>query len=194
MVLSLLSCVVKQFENQKDNMNKSIVVFFSHAGDNYSVGNIKEGNTKIVADIIKESTGADHLEIVSVKDYNLGYNDLCTLAKTEQQKGELPGYTLLLNGKPVASPFDFAVYDTIYIGGPVWWGTYPQVMFTFFKDHSLSGKTILPFTTHEGSALGSCVSDLKKTCPQATFGKALSIYGHEVRSDAGKKKVMDWVM
>ena len=36
--------------SNKNNMSKSIVIFFSHAGDNYSVGNIEVGNTKIVAD------------------------------------------------------------------------------------------------------------------------------------------------
>ena len=46
-------------------MGKKIVIFFSHAGDNYSVGNIQEGNTKVVADYISELTGADQYEIMS---------------------------------------------------------------------------------------------------------------------------------
>ena len=45
--------------------HKAIVVFFSHAGENYSVGNIKVGNTKIVADYISELIGADQAEIVT---------------------------------------------------------------------------------------------------------------------------------
>ena len=45
---------------------KALVVFFSHAGDNYSVGNIEVGNTKIVADYISELTGADQFEIVTL--------------------------------------------------------------------------------------------------------------------------------
>ena len=44
-------------------MSKSIVIFFSHAGENYSVGNIKVGNTKIVADYISEITGAGQFEM-----------------------------------------------------------------------------------------------------------------------------------
>ena len=36
-----------------------LVVFFSHAGDNYAVGNIKVGNTKIVADYISTFTVID---------------------------------------------------------------------------------------------------------------------------------------
>ena len=47
--------------------SKAIVVFFSHAGDNYAVGNIKVGNTKIVADYITELTGAEQFEIVTHK-------------------------------------------------------------------------------------------------------------------------------
>lgn len=48
-----------------NNMSKSIVIFFSHAGDNYSVGNIEVGNTKIVADYISEIAGAEQFEIVT---------------------------------------------------------------------------------------------------------------------------------
>ena len=45
--------------------SKAIVVFFSHAGDNYAVGNIEVGNTKIVADYITELTGAEQFEFVT---------------------------------------------------------------------------------------------------------------------------------
>lgn len=82
-------------------------------------------------------------------------------------------------------------YDTIFIGGPVWWGTYPQVMFTFFERYDLNGKTLIPFTTHEGSGLASCVEDVKKAYPNATVRKPFSIYGHEVRS--GRAKVEKWL-
>ena len=71
---------------------KALVVFFSHAGDNYSVGNIKVGNTKIVADYISEFTGADQFEIVTHKYDGMAYKPLCDLAKEEQQNGELPPF------------------------------------------------------------------------------------------------------
>lgn len=194
-MLSLCACGTKQSDNNNETMNngKSIVVFFSHAGENYSVGNIKEGNTKLVADIICEQTGADRLEIICLKDYNMAYRALCDLAKEEQQNDELPDFTLMMNGEPVEGTVNFDDYTIVYIGGPVWWGTYPQVMFSFFKQYDLNDKTILPFTTHEGSGLGSCVSDLKKIYPKATFGKAFSLYGHEVRTEAGREKVENWI-
>jgi len=166
-----------------DNMNaKALVIFFSHAGENYSVGNIEVGNTKIVADYISEITGASQFEIVAEKDYDMPYMELIKVAQDEAKAGELPAYK---------GDVDVAPYDVIFIGGPIWWGTYPQVMFTFFKDHDLSGKTVIPFTTHEGSGLASIVKDVKKAWPKASVKDGFSIYGHEVRS--GRAKVENWL-
>ena len=172
----------KQAEVAVNKDGKTLVVFFSHAGDNYSVGNIKVGNTKIVADYISELTGADQFEIVTHKYDGMAYNPLCDLAKEEQQNNELP---------PFEGSVDVSKYETIFIGGPVWWGTYPQVMFTFFSKYDLNGKTIIPFTTHEGSGLGSCVKDVKKAYPNATVTGEFSIYGHDVRE--GKERVEKWL-
>ena len=168
---------------KSQNMRKSIVIFFSHAGDNYSVGNIEVGNTKIVADYITEIKGADQFEIVTHKYDGMAYMPLIELAKEEANKGELPPYE--------GTAPDLSQYDTVFIGGPVWWGTYPQVMFTLFKDINLDGKTVIPFTTHEGSGLASCANDVKKAFPKAKITGEFSIYGHEVRG--GKAKVERWL-
>ena len=184
---------VKQSNNQE--MNK-IVIFFSHAGDNYSVGNIEVGNTKIVADYISEFTGADQYEIVTHKYDGMAYMPLIDLAKNEAAAGELPPYE--------GEAPDLSQYDTVFIGGPVWWGTYPQVMFTLFRDINLDGKTVIPFTTHEGSGLAGCVDDVKKAFPKAKVTAGWSIYGHEVQADrdrsgangasgSGKAKVEKWI-
>ena len=172
-----------QTSKNQNNMGKSIVIFFSHAGDNYSVGNVEVGNTKIVADYISEIAGAEQFEIVTHKYDGMAYTPLTRLAQEEANKGELPPY----EGK---AP-DLSQYDTVFIGGPVWWGTYPQVMFTLFKDINLDGKTVYPFTTHEGSGLASCVSDVKKAFPKANVKNGFSIYGHEVRTE--KAKVEKWL-
>ena len=168
-----------------ENKGKALVVFFSHAGDNYAVGNIEVGNTKIVADYISEIAGADQFEIVTHKYDGMAYTPLINLAQEEARKGELPPYE--------GEVGDLSQYDTVLIGGPVWWGTYPQVMFTFFKKHEndLKGKTVIPFTTHEGSGLANCVEDVKESFPGANVTKGFSIYGHDVRS--GKNKVEKWL-
>ena len=170
-------------QEKQNTMSKSIVIFFSHAGDNYAVGNIEVGNTKIVADYISEIAGADQFEIVTHKYDGMAYTPLINLAKEEANNGELPPYE--------GDAPDLSQYDTIFIGGPVWWGTYPQVMFTLFRDINLDGKTVIPFTTHEGSGLASCVSDVKKAFPKAKVSQGFSIYGHEVRD--GRAKVEKWL-
>lgn len=75
---------------------KAIVVFFSHDGDNYAVGNIEVGNTKIVADYITELIGAEQFEIVTHKYDGMAYTPLIELAKEETRKGELPAYGAML--------------------------------------------------------------------------------------------------
>ena len=172
-----------QNETSMDKQGKTLVVFFSHAGENYSVGNIKVGNTKIVADYISEMTGADQFEVVADKDYDMPYMQLIEVAKQEAHDGELPPMVGRLE--------NVDQYDTVFIGGPVWWGTYPQVMFTFFRDYDLNGKTIIPFTTHEGSGLASCVEDVRSAYPNADVKPGFAIYGHDVRS--GRSKVEKWL-
>ena len=162
---------------------QSIVIFFSHAGDNYSVGNIEVGNTKIVAGYISEITGADQYEIVTHKYDGMAYTPLINLAREEAGNGEFPPYE--------GEAPDLSGFDTVFIGGPIWWGTYPRVMFTLFRDIDLAGKTVIPFTTHEGSGLASTVRDVKKAFPGATVKDGFSIYGHEVRS--GRAKVEKWL-
>lgn len=180
-LLMSVSCSGNGATNEKEVMEKKakvLIVFFSHAGENYAVGNIKVGNTKLVADEIQKVTGGDEFEIVANKNYDLPYNDLVNVAKEETEKGEKPSF------KGEVKNIDD--YDTVFIGGPIWWGTYPRVMFTFFDKYDLNGKTIIPFSTHEGSGLGSVVEDLKTLYPNATFKEAFSIYGTETRKDLSK--------
>lgn len=172
-----------QNTNEKMANHKCLVVFFSHAGENYSVGNIQVGNTKIVADYISELTGAYQFEIVTHKYDGMAYTPLTELAQEEARNDERPAFEGKID--------NLDQYDIIFIGGPIWWGTYPQVMFTFFDTYDLNGKTIYPFTTHEGSGLGNVMSDVRKAYPNADVKPGFSIYGHEVRTN--KAKVEKWI-
>jgi len=81
--------VTKGDESMK---GKVLIVFFSHAGENYAVGNVKVGNTKLVADKIQKVTGGDEFEIVAEKSYDMPYDALTKLAKEEAEKGEKPAF------------------------------------------------------------------------------------------------------
>lgn len=165
--------------------SKVLVVYFSHAGDNYAVGNIKVGNTKKIADLISEKTGAAQFEIVAEKSYDMAYTPLTELVKQERQNGELPAFKGGID--------DIDQYETIFIGGPIWWGTYPRVMFTFFSKYDLNGKTICPFTTHEGSGLGNSVDDVKTAYPNATIKQGLAIRGSDAQAGKANERVEEWL-
>jgi flavodoxin len=80
---------------------------------------------------------------------------------------------------------DLDAYNAIYLGYPNWWGTMPMAVFTFLESYDFSGKTIVPYCTHEGSGLGRSEPDIKKLCPTARVLSGLAIKGGTVgRADS----------
>ena len=167
---------------------KAIVIYFSHTGENYSVGVIQEGNTAKVAKEIARQTGAAIWEIKEAEPYPVKYNDCIARAKKELQSKARPAFQ--------GTAPDLAGIDTIYIGYPNWWGDAPMVVYTFLEKAKIDGKTILPFCTHEGSGLGSTARNLARAFPKAKFNQdGLAIYGHVAQKDADavKSAVEGWL-
>ena len=167
---------------------KSIVIYFSHTGENYFVGIIKEGNTAKVAKEIARQTGASIWEIKEADPYPVKYDDCITRAKKELQAKARPAFQ--------GTAPDFAAYDTIYLGYPNWWGSAPMVVYTLLDKSKTDGKRILPFCTHEGSGLGSTASKLAKAYPNAKIEqKGLAIRGGTAQKDAKavQKAVTEWL-
>ena len=76
---------------------------------------------------------------------------------------------------------DISSYDIIYIGYPIWWGTYPREINTFMDKYDLAGKTIIPFCTSGGTGISKSIRDFKKFLPNSDVkeGKRLSVYDVE---------------
>ena len=170
-------------------MGKSIIIYFSHTGENYSVGNITVGNTAKVAQEIAAQTGAPTWEIKETDEYpKTSYNDCVSRAKREKQQNARPAF---VGEAPALSH-----YDTIFLGYPNWWADAPMVVYTFLDKAKIDGKTILPFCTHEGSGLGSTARSLAKAYPKAKVEpKGLALYGHVAQKepDAVKSAVAKWL-
>ena len=66
-------------------------------------------------------------------------------------------------------------YDTLYIGFPIWWGTMPRIMNTFFDEYDLSGKTVMPFCTSGGSGIDQAVSAIREAEPDAEVREGLRV-------------------
>ena len=74
---------------------------------------------------------------------------------------------------------DISQYDTIYIGYPIWYGTFPMALASALERLDFTGKTVKPFATNEGSGLGNSVSDIKRLCQNAIVLDGLSIHGSD---------------
>ena len=164
-----------------------LVTYFSHAGENYNVGVIEEGNTAKLAKVIAEQTGADLFEIVPVVDYPHSYDECLEVATAEQREGARPEY--------VGDVENWEQYDTVFIGYPIWWGEIPNIVYTFMESHDFAGKTVIPFNTHEGSGQSHSQRDIEKTLPDATVLKGLAVRGATAQNDADAtaKAVSDWL-
>jgi flavodoxin len=154
---------------------KCLIAYFSRPGNNYVGGtimNLPVGNTEVVAKKIQIITGGTLFRIDPVKPYPADYTETTDVAKEELRTGARPK----LNGHPET----IASSDTVFLGYPNWWGTMPMPVCTFLEEYDLSGKTIAPFCTHEGSGLGRSIGDIKKMCPDATVLEGLAIRGGDV--------------
>jgi Flavodoxins len=167
-----------------------LVVYFSRTGEQYTVGVIDKGNTAIVAEMISEETGADMFEMIPEDDhYPMTYSELTDVAKQEQNDNARPAYA--------GEVPDLSQYSTIFIGAPVWWGDWPMIMYTFFENNKegLAGKTLIPFSTHEGSGLSGFDKKLSSACPDATVLDGLAIRGYDCQNDQDsvRESVNAWI-
>ena len=145
-------------------MSKSLIIYFSRADENYAVGWIDKGNTEIVAEFVRELTGADMFKVEPTVPYAKDYKTCIEEAK--KRVGNAP-----IKEKPA----DISAYDTIFIMSPIYWGTYAPEMETALKGLDFTSKTVRVISTHEGSGLGSMVSDVKKLCKGADVKPGLAI-------------------
>ena len=163
---------------------KVLIAYFSRAGENYNVGYLKTGNTEVMAGYIHEGLpDSDVFRIEPVVPYPDKYEECKGVATKEQRENARPAVK--------SRVADIKAYDVIYIGYPIWWGTMPQIMLTFLDEHDLSGKTIIPFCTNEGSGFGRSVTDLKKRLPASKFLEGLAVRGSNVKN--ARKEVIAWI-
>ena len=161
-------------------MNKSLIIYFSRADENYAVGFLDKGNTEIVAEFVQELTGADMFKVEPTVPYAKDYN-IC-IREAKQRIGNAPIKEKLT---------DLSAYDTVFIMSPIYWGTYAPEMETALSCLDFAGKTVRVISTHEGSGLGSMVSDVKKRCKGADVKPGLAIKGSQAKNS--KQKVTEWL-
>lgn len=114
------------------------------------------------------AVGGDLFEIETVTPYAGDYRTCTEEAKRELSEGarpELKQYLRSLDG-----------YDTVFVCGPCWWGTFPCAVFSQLERLDFTGKKVIAVMTHEGSGLGHSEADLKKICRGASFGRGIAVW------------------
>lgn len=163
-----------------------LIAYFSRADENYRVGYIEKGNTRILAEMLAEMTGGELFEIKTVKSYPKEYDTAIEEAKQEKESNQRPE----IAGK-LPNVQD---YDMIFLGYPIWWGDLPMGVYTFLEKEDFTGKTIAPFCTHEGSGMaGTEVFVAEATKAKMLPGLALEGTVAQNSRDKAKEELSKWL-
>ncbi len=145
------------------------------------------GNGQQMARWISEETGGDLFRIIPEEPYGEDFDSCADRAKNELDNGIRPELSEHIEKQAMEK------YDVIYIGFPVWWYDLPMPVWSFLEEHDLSGKTVIPFFSHNGSSNGAGsvgrVSELAKGAKVLTED-VLSIPGRSV--SGSEKEVKEW--
>ena len=142
------------------------------------------GNTEEMATYIQEQTGGDLYEIQPVTPYPEDYNECGDVALEERDNNARTEIQEL--------PADLSGCDTLFIGYPNWNADLPMPLYTFLEEYDLSGKTIIPFTTHGGSGFSRTIDTIAELEPDAQVEEdGLAISRNAVPDAEGE--VTDWV-
>ena len=155
-------------------MDKTLIAYFSHAGQNYSHGSIRNlevGNTEVVAKKLHAMIDSDLFYIDTVKKYPDDHMKKIAIAKQEYQEDVRPELT--------AKVENMDEYETVIVAFPNWWTTMPMALFTFLESYDFSGKVICPLITHGGSGFSNSLNDIARLCPGATIKGGLAINGDD---------------
>jgi flavodoxin len=156
------------------NFGKTLVVYYS-----------KSGNTKKLAELIKEKTKADIYEIELDGNYYGGF--LKTLIADYKQI-KTKEYPKIKNELP-----DLSSYDLIFVGSPVWGYTVAPPVLSFLQSADLSGKTVVPFASYGGNA-GTFFEDFAANAKNAQTLKGFAVFNVLKESqDALENKVSDFL-
>ena len=163
MTMSFAACA--QNNKREKNMQtekKPLVVYFSATG-----------TTARAARMIADVTGGTLCKIVPQQTYtsdDLDWNDKQSRSSVEMNNPD---------SRPAVkdTKIDFAAYDVIFIGYPIWWNQAPRIINTFIESHDLKSKTLVPFATSGGSDINNSAEELKKTYPDLEWQKGKLLNG-----------------
>lgn len=170
----------------EQSANNTLIVYFSRWGNteypsdvdaitSASIvvdNNSRYGTTEYVANMIAENVGGDLHRIETVTPYTADFDELRDVNHDEMSRNYLPELK--------ESNLDISAYDTVFIGYPVWATDVPQAVLSFLKEYDLSGKTVIPFCTHDGYGAGNSYQTIAEASHAAVLLEGIAIEAEDV--------------
>ncbi len=200
LAFALLCLTVSSLAEEQAEAPRILVAYLSRAGENYNVGETREGsasaayagyiekgNTAIMAALIAELTGGDLFEITTVTPYPEDYASMLRVAQEEIDSDARPELAETVE--------NMADYDVIFIGYPIWHAKMPQAIYSFIESYDLAGKTVIPFNTHEGSGQSGTQRVIENALPDCTVLQGLAIQGKTAQENETRTRELltDWL-
>ena len=152
--MAIMACIMTSCTKPR----KVLVLYYSQTG-----------TTQVVAEELQKQLGADIERIEAVVPYDGDFGATIERCGKERESGEVPEI------KPIQA--NLADYDVIFLGYPIWFGTYAMPIATLVGENDFAGKTIVPFCTFGSGGLNTSTEALKEALPKANI-----LQGYGVRS------------
>ncbi|MDE6834928.1 MAG: hypothetical protein K2J39_11895, partial [Ruminococcus sp.] len=190
-------CLMRKQFSEKQSNNKTLIAYFSlgRNSGNFETAdattsasiviedNSRYGATEYIANLIQQEVGGDLYSIEVAEPYSTDFDEVVSQNHNEMAENYLPE---LAGEIP-----DISQYDTIYIGYPVWATTIPRAIHTFLNQYDLSGKTVIPFCTHNGYGKGRSERDIAELCSESKVLEGSAINSENILSS--RETVAQWL-
>lgn len=143
----------------------------------------QSGTGNNVAELIRQSVGGDTHRIETVMPYTADFDELREVNHDEMERDYLPELK--------ESSLDISAYDTVFIGYPVWATSVPQAVLSFLEEYDLSGKTVIPFCTHDGYGASGSYQVIAEASHAAVSLEGLAIEAKDV--PGAEAVVAEWL-
>lgn len=192
-------CLMKQKYLQHNNQNteKTLIAYFSlgRNSGNFETAdattsasividnNTRYGTTEYIANLIQQQVGGDLYSIETVEPYSQDFDEVINQNHSEMADDYLP--------ELIGETLDISQYDTVYIGYPIWATTIPRAIYSFLNQYDLSGKTVIPFCTHNGYGKGNSETVVSNLCPQSDVLMGIAIDSRNTLTS--QENVEEWL-
>lgn len=199
--LSPIAQAAEFIPSQRKSSMKSIILYFSQPETQSSDNMTREealstvveegrvwGNNEWLAELIRRETQAKFVRIVPQSPYPTEHSVLIAHAKVETEQNLRPA----IAKETLKELQDLSEYDRVYLVTPIWWYTFPMIIYTLLESIDLSGKEVAVVTSHGGSGFADTVARLRERQKNIKVLPGFEIYREDM--DTAKEEIKAWLM